>query len=164
MRSILFATSETLPLVQLQRTVVFVTKWLRWRKRWVKLRSLEAVTEAPNCGQKYRFIGFCFNLFTQSPHMDVNRPRRSKMLLAPNLAQQLLARKSVAGVSDKEFQQFKFSGSQFHLFIVLVNTAGGLIEAERTERNLGRFRRRLGFRAPQMGLDARDQFARRTAW
>ena len=74
------------------------------------------------------------------------------MLLAPNLAQQLLARKSVAGVSEKEFQQFKFGGSQFHLFIVLVNTAGGLIEAERTELETRSFRRALGVRRRRWAL------------
>src|SRR5665213_1269182 len=114
MRSIRFATGEALPLVQLQRTVVFVTKWLRWRKRWVKLRSpglklrgFEAVAEATHRGQKHRFIGFCFNLFAQTPHVDVNCARRYKMLLAPDLPQQLLARKGVAGVRNEEFQQFK---------------------------------------------------------
>ncbi len=57
----------------------------------MKLRGLEAIAKAADRDQEDRFVGFYFDLLAQAADMDVDCAWCHKMLLAPDLPQQLLA-------------------------------------------------------------------------
>ena len=123
---------------------------MKFQWYWRGLRDFEAIAKSPDCGQKDRFVRLEFNLLAQAAHVNVHRAGRHEMLLAPDLAQKLLARKSVPGMREKELQQFELGGRQFHLVFILIDAPRGLIETERTKRYFRRFRG--GFRL-QSGED-----------
>ena len=88
--------------------------------------------------------GFFFNLLPQPADVDVHRSRSDEMLLAPDLAQQLLARPRVPRMRDEKLEQLELGGGQFDFALILINAPRAEIHTERTGCELGLLR--LGVR------------------
>ena len=90
-------------------------------------------------------------------NVDVNRTRRHKMLLAPDLPKQLFARPGGSRMRQKEFEQLEFGRGQFDLFVILENAPSRMIQ---TKWPHGQRPLRRGIRVvtAQMRLDTGYQF------
>ena len=67
------------------------------------------------------FLRVLFQLLPQPAHVNVNGAGQHSGFIAPNLAQQFIARKRSAALSDKVGQQLKLSRREFDLLRHLID-------------------------------------------
>src|SRR6266851_6469760 len=120
------------------------------------------ITVAAHGEKMPRLLRVVFQLLSQPAHVNVNGAGQHSGFIAPNLAQQFIARKRSAALGDKVAQQLKLSRGEFDLLTVAKHLRApkvynGRAKAKRVERL--RCARR-GPAAPQQRFQPRQQLER----
>src|SRR5258707_6368324 len=80
--------------------------------------AYKLITVAAHGEKMPRLLRVVFQLLPQPAHVNVNGAGQHSGFIAPNLAQQFIARKRSAALGDKVAQQLKLSRGEFDLLTV----------------------------------------------
>src|SRR6266581_9665678 len=97
------------------------------------------ITVAAHGEKMPRLLRVGFQLLPQPAHVNVNGAGQHSGFIAPNLAQQFIARKRSAALGDKVAQQLKLSRGEFDLLTVAMHLSAPKVyndraKAKRVER------------------------------
>ena len=81
-----------------------------------------------------RLLRVVFQLLPQPAHVNVNGAGQHPGFIAPNLAQQFIARKRSAALGDKVTQQLKLSRGEFDLLTVAKHLVAALLTPAREQQ------------------------------
>src|SRR5436190_23748334 len=97
-----------------------------------------------------RLLGVVFQLLPQPAYVNVNGAGQHSRVIAPNLAQQFIARKRSAALGDKVGEQLKLARGEFDLLTVAQHLGAPKVYHDRAEaKRLERLRSaRRGSAAP----------------